>query len=136
MDRRGFLRNVLSILGLTALGSFLYPIFRYFEPPQAKTAARKAVIKKDLIPEGSAKEVILGNTPVLIINVPGKGYTAVSRVCTHLGCLVLYDRDGRRLLCPCHAGEFDLDGNVVSGPPPRALEVISLKVEGGDLVLG
>jgi cytochrome b6-f complex iron-sulfur subunit len=136
LDRRGFLRYVLSILGLTALGSFLYPLFRYFAPPQAETAAQTVVVQKDLIPEGSAKEIILGSAPVIILNVPGTGYRAVSRVCTHLGCLVQYDKEGKKLLCPCHAGVFDLDGNVVSGPPPRALETVPLKVEGEKLLLG
>jgi cytochrome b6-f complex iron-sulfur subunit len=123
-------------MSLTALGSFLYPLFRYFAPPQAETSAQSLAIRKELIPEGNAKEVILGSAPVIILNVPGRGYRAVSRVCTHLGCLVTYDKEGKRLLCPCHAGEFDLDGNVVSGPPPRALETIPLKVEGEKLLLG
>ena len=136
MDRRGFLRLLLSVTGLTALGSFLYPLFRYVAPPLAGKSTRTISIQKDQISVGEAKEIVLGSTPALVINVPGKGYMAVSRVCTHLGCLVQYDKKGKRLLCPCHAGEFDLEGSVLSGPPPKPLEAIPLKVEGGNLLIG
>ena len=123
-------------MGITALCSFLYPTLRLFAPPQAKKSIQQLSVKKDLIPEGASKEIVLGSTPAIIINVPGKGYTVVSRVCTHLGCLVQYDKKGGKLLCPCHAGVFDLDGNVISGPPPKPLETIPFKVKGGDLLIG
>lgn len=136
MHRRGFLRFLLSVFSLTALGSFLYPLSRFVAPPLARKITSKLSIKKDLISVGGAKEIVLGNTPAIIINVPDKGYVAVSRVCTHLGCLVQYDKKGKRLICPCHAGEFDLEGKVLSGPPPKPLETIPLKVEGGNLLIG
>ncbi len=136
MHRRGFLRFLLSVFSLTALGSFLYPISRFIAPPLASKFTSKLSIEKDLIPVGGAKEIVLGNTPAIIINVPDKGYVAVSRVCTHLGCLVQYDKKGMRLICPCHAGVFDLEGKVLSGPPPKPLETIPLKVEGGNLLIG
>jgi cytochrome b6-f complex iron-sulfur subunit len=126
----------LSITGLTALGSFLYPLSRFIAPPLARKFTSNLSIKKDLISVGGAKEIVLGNTPAIIINVPDKGFVAVSRVCTHLGCLVQYDKKEKRLLCPCHAGVFDLEGKVLSGPPPKPLETIPLKVEGGILLIG
>jgi cytochrome b6-f complex iron-sulfur subunit len=136
LHRRGFLRLLLSITGLTALGSFLYPLSRFIAPPLARKFTSNLSIKKDLISVGGAKEIVLGNTPAIIINVPDKGFVAVSRVCTHLGCLVQYDKKEKRLLCPCHAGVFDLEGKVLSGPPPKPLETIPLKVEGGILLIG
>jgi cytochrome b6-f complex iron-sulfur subunit len=136
LHRRGFLRFLLSVFSLTALGSFLYPISRFIAPPLASKFTSKLSIEKDLIPVGGAKEIVLGNAPAIIINVPDKGYVAVSRVCTHLGCLVQYDKKEKRLLCPCHAGVFDLEGKVLSGPPPKPLETIPLKVEGGILLIG
>lgn len=136
MHRRGFLRFLLSVFSLTALGSFLYPISRFIAPPLASKFTSKLSIEKDLIPVGGAKEIVLGNAPAIIINVPDKGYVAVSRVCTHLGCLVQYDKKSKRLICPCHAGVFDLEGKVLSGPPPKPLETIPLKVEGAHLSIG
>jgi cytochrome b6-f complex iron-sulfur subunit len=47
------------------------------------------------------------------------GVFAVSRVCTHLGCLVKAEADGFH--CPCHGSRFAPDGTVVKGPAPKAL---------------
>ena len=65
-----------------------------------------------------------------------KGFLALSAVCTHLGCLVVWNRDHSMFLCPCHGGKFDKEGNNVEGPPPRPLELFSLSLdEDGYLVV-
>lgn len=53
--------------------------------------------------------------------------------CTHLGCRVKYQGDKERYFCPCHGGVFDADGNVVSGPPPKALHQYESKIEDGQI---
>jgi Rieske Fe-S protein len=53
------------------------------------------------------------------------GVYAVSRVCTHLGCLVKSERDGFH--CPCHGSRFAPDGSVVKGPAPKALPWLAIK---------
>ena len=55
-------------------------------------------------------------------------------MCTHLDCTVQFKPDTSQLWCACHNGTYDLGGNVVSGPPPRALEkfVVNLRGEGDD----
>ena len=70
------------------------------------------------------------------MNIPDKGFVALSKVCTHLGCLVEYDSAKKRLLCPCHAGIYSLDGNVISGPPPKPLHKYPVKVQGEEIVVG
>ena len=47
-----------------------------------------------------------------------------------------YYTEKQLFICPCHAGEFDLEGNVVSGPPPKPLQQFAVKVQGGNLVIG
>ncbi|HKD75868.1 MAG TPA: Rieske 2Fe-2S domain-containing protein [Ktedonobacterales bacterium] len=67
----------------------------------------------------------------IIINLPGKGLVAYSDVCTHLSCAVLYKRDSKELICPCHEGHFDpATGNVTAGPPTRPLPIIQLAIQG------
>jgi len=136
MKRRRFLGIVLAVLGSTAAVSFAYPLLRFFAPPARENRARNISIKKSDIRLGEAKEIVFNNNPVIVINRYEKGFVAFSKVCTHLGCLVVYDKGLRRLVCPCHAGTFDLDGNVLSGPPPRPLPVVPLKVEGDLVIIG
>jgi cytochrome b6-f complex iron-sulfur subunit len=47
------------------------------------------------------------------------GVSAVSLVCTHLGCIVKRAEDG--FDCPCHGSKFGSNGEVVAGPAPRGL---------------
>lgn len=53
--------------------------------------------------------------------------------CTHLGCAYHWNKEERLFKCPCHLGVYDIDGNVVSGPPPRSLDTLEYHVEGENL---
>ena len=135
-SRREFLQRVLAVLGLTTLVSFLYPFYKYFSPRTGEGGAKQLVLSKKDIPPGEAKDIVFNNTPGVLINRPDKGFIALSRVCTHLGCLVDYQKDRKRLLCPCHAGAYDLSGNVTSGPPPKPLPQFPVKVQGDSIIIG
>lgn len=136
MQRRKFLTILLGLLGSGAAVSFVYPLMRFLAPPQGAEKQKSLLISKNEIPIGEAKNIIYNNTPAIVINHPGKGIIAFTRVCTHLGCLVEYEKKSGRLLCPCHAGTFDLDGNVMSGPPPKPLPKLQFRVEGNNIILG
>jgi Rieske Fe-S protein len=34
-----------------------------------------------------------------------------------------------RFVCPCHASEFDIRGNVINPPAPRALDLYAVTIE-------
>ncbi|MGE5237203.1 MAG: ubiquinol-cytochrome c reductase iron-sulfur subunit [Chloroflexota bacterium] len=135
MKRRSFLGVLLGFLSSTALVSLAYPLLRFFAPSSAAGGQRVSV-KKEGIPVGGSEEIVVNNVPVIVINRHGKGFVALSRVCTHLGCLVQYERESGRLLCPCHAGLFDAEGNVLSGPPTKPLARLPIRVEGDRLIVG
>lgn len=63
------------------------------------------------------------------------GLVAFDPRCTHRACPTRWDEETRLFLCPCHGGGFDLEGRVVKGPPPRPLNRIEVRVEGGRLYL-
>jgi Rieske Fe-S protein len=134
MQRRGFLGLILAVLGSISFGSLAYPFLKYLAPQKAEIKAEKLKIRKSEV--GDAKEIIFQNTPAIIIDRPGEGLIALSRVCTHLGCLIDYSKMKKQLICPCHGGVFNLEGRVVSGPPPKSLTVFPLKVEGEDIIIG
>ncbi len=61
----------------------------------------------------------------------------LSSRCTHLGCQVNWNTDTNAYVCPCHDASFDINGNVLGGPPPRPLDVYAeFKVdETGNLLI-
>lgn len=136
MERRRFLRLLLAVFGSTALASFLYPMIRFLAPPAGEAKTEVLTLKKSDIPIGGSRDIIFNNRPAVVINHTGKGLLAFTKVCTHLGCLVEYDEIQNKLICPCHAGTFDLEGNVLSGPPPKPLPKLPLRVQGEDIIIG
>jgi Rieske Fe-S protein len=48
------------------------------------------------------------------------GLRAVSGICTHQGCRLNLDADGRQLDCPCHNASFAIDGTPVRHQLPKA----------------
>ena len=62
--------------------------------------------------------------------------TAFSPLCTHLGCAYQWQTDKKTFLCPCHGSAFNMRGDVIAGPAPRALDKFAVKVEGRRLWLG
>ena len=70
----------------------------------------------------------------ILIRTADGAYRAYGQKCTHLSCPVYYSRDHQRLECPCHEGAFDAaTGNVLYGPPPRALDAIQVEIRAGQV---
>jgi Rieske Fe-S protein len=60
---------------------------------------------------------------------------AFSAICTHQGCAVA--PAGQELDCPCHGSVYNAStGAVISGPAPRPLPAVSVKLAGDDVVAG
>ncbi|MEZ4865226.1 MAG: Rieske (2Fe-2S) protein [Caldilineaceae bacterium] len=60
-------------------------------------------------------------------------FVAFSVNCTHLGCPVRWLADARLFMCPCHGGVYNEQGQVVAGPPPRALMRYPVRVTNGQV---
>lgn len=126
----------MGLLGTGAAVSLAYPVVKLLAPPQGAGEQKPVLLSKNEIPVGESINFNFNNIPAIVINHPGKGLLAFSRVCTHLGCLVDYNKKTDKLLCPCHAGTFSLDGHVVSGPPPQPLPKLPLRVAGEKIIIG
>ena len=67
-----------------------------------------------------------------------EGVVAYSAICTHAGCDVIdWYPESQRLDCPCHNSQFDpaSGARVVSGPAPRPLPALPLKIADGRLIV-
>jgi nitrite reductase/ring-hydroxylating ferredoxin subunit len=54
---------------------------------------------------------------------------------SHLGCIVTWDEEKKIFQCPCHDGRYDMEGRVISGPPPGPLKRHKTKIEDGKIFL-
>ena len=137
MKRRRFLKVILAFLGSITVFSFVFSILKFLTAlPTRAAGVQKVVLRKNEVPSGEAKNFIYQDAPAVLINRPDKGFIAFSRTCTHLGCLVEFSKSRQRLICPCHAGTYDLDGSVESGPPPKPLTAIPLRIDGDIITIG
>lgn len=70
---------------------------------------------------------------VIIINIGGNTFSALSRTCPHANCLVNYDAAAQKLPCPCHGSKFDLNGTVLNGPATKSLVKYNTSLTGSVL---
>lgn len=59
---------------------------------------------------------------IAVVRTGATTFTALSAVCTHQSCTLLYATD-MTLKCRCHGSAFMLDGSVINGPATVALKV-------------
>jgi len=137
-QKRRTLIQILLGSGFTgSIAAFLYPAVKFMMPPEISEAAVNEVTAgkvEDLQPN-SARIFKFGNRPGILIRNEEGQWRAFSAICTHLNCTVQYRRETRQIWCACHNGLFDLQGRVVSGPPPGPLEEFKVNVRGDDVVV-
>ncbi len=141
MPEAGRRRFVNWLLG-TSAGAFvlsvLYPISRYLAPPQVAESTAASVtlsLKPDEVKANTGQIFKFGNRPGILVRTPSGELRAFSAVCTHLNCTVQYRPDLTQIWCACHNGHFDLNGQNVSGPPPRPLDPYVVNVRGNQIVV-
>ncbi len=136
-ERRRFLNWILGggVVGLA--GSVFYPILQFVLPPRLSEAVMSSVVagKVDELSPNTGKIFKFGSKPGLLIRLSSGEYKAFSAVCPHLNCTVQYRGDMSQIWCACHNGHFNLNGEVLSGPPPAPLEAYRVAVRGDEVVV-
>jgi Rieske Fe-S protein len=135
-NRRSFLDVVLGVGFVSTAAAMAYPVARFLVPPASgEPAAASAVAGRAAALKPNTGVIFkFGNKPAIVVRTADGELRAFSAICTHLDCTVQFKSDVSQLWCACHNGYYDLGGNVVSGPPPRALEqfVVNLRGEPGE----
>lgn len=149
MTRRSFLHwaiaglgaFIAAVLGGSGAAYFVSPAFAKREEDwvdlgPAKDFARSVPLKVDFVArKRDAWATVESRASAWVLTPNGTDFIAYDPKCTHLGCPFRWDDAKKKFLCPCHTASFDVDGSVVSGPPPRPLDRYPVKVVGGRLLV-
>ena len=130
--RRSFLNILWLILGGVALAEFVAVAFAFLRPRKLK--ARKEDTDS-IITAGSVERFTPHSVTAFVrgkfylARLEDGGFLALSRTCTHLGCSVPWIEKEMKFACPCHGSAFDITGNVIDAPAPRALDIYPMTIE-------
>lgn len=141
-SRRWFLR--WSIVGGLALllTEFFGAFIAFFWPRRAGAFGGRVIA-------GRPEDIRLGEPRYVregkfyLMRVP-EGFLALYQKCPHLGCVVPWrpgDPSEDRLAptgrfnCPCHGSIYDRYGRVIKTPAPRPMDLMSIELVNGTLVV-
>lgn len=135
MSRRRFLVVLLGATGVLGLAGLLAPIVRYAFPTVNAVAATKVKVSTitDLAAAGGEFDFEYQESPCSLVLQPDGSVVGLSRICTHLGCVIKWQAENKRFFCFCHAGIFSPTGVVLGGPPPRPLPKLKIALQGTDI---
>ena len=126
IDRRNFLNTIAgAALSIAAVGAaalsidYLSPN-ALFEPPTSFKIG-----SPDDYPADSV--TLIPEQQVYVVRVAA-GFSALSAICTHLGCITQWNTDSDLIACPCHGSGFKKDGSVLRGPAPRPLDHFAMRL--------
>ncbi|HXS13175.1 MAG TPA: Rieske (2Fe-2S) protein [Acidobacteriaceae bacterium] len=149
MERRSFLGLLLAAIGGVAGAVMAVPLVRFATFPLRSRSAQATWSDVGKIDEFQSlnapaartidiqtiegwRTSVMQNNVYVVPNGSGS-LKVLSSVCPHLGCAVRWVEDKDRFICPCHGGTFTKTGELVSGPPLRAMDELESKVENGML---
>ena len=132
LSRRKFLNRLWAGLGIVALAEIGLLAANFFRPRRHRAALKQAdtVIVAgavDSFEPGSVTAFVRGK--FYLARLDNGGFLALSRTCTHLGCTVPWVSDEKRFVCPCHSSVFDINGDVIDPPAPRAMDLFAVRIE-------
>jgi cytochrome b6-f complex iron-sulfur subunit len=143
MGRRQFM-NLLTFGAVTgtALGA-LYPVVKYFIPPSsggagggvtAKDALGNDIVVNDFLSSHNSGDRVLAQglkgdpTYIVVESDEAIASYGLNAVCTHLGCVVPWNPNENKFMCPCHGSQYNNEGKVVRGPAPLSLALVHANV--------
>ena len=130
--RRSLLTKLWVLLGIVALAEIISLVFAFLKPRKPRISATDL---DSIIIVGPVGKFLPGTVTAFVrgkfylTRLANGGFLALSRTCTHLGCTVPWVSKENKFICPCHSSEFDITGEVISPPAPRALDIYQVIIE-------
>ena len=131
-SRRSFLTKFWILLGFVALAEFIAVAVAFLRPGKSNALQER----DDTVFIGGPVAKYVPNSVTAFVRgrfylarLEDGGFLALSRKCTHLGCTLPWVEKENKFVCPCHASAFDITGNVISAPAPRALDIYAVFIE-------
>ncbi|WP_303721727.1 ubiquinol-cytochrome c reductase iron-sulfur subunit [Malonomonas rubra] len=135
-ERRTFLGIILGGIGAVVASVLAWPMFRYLSPIAKGEGEQVVRIPRAKVSVGGAHFFSYQGRPAVLLQPKAGEFTALSAVCTHLGCIVKWVADAQQFLCPCHGGRFSAEGKVLGGPPPKPLETLLVSLVDDQVLVG
>ena len=126
---------LLGAIGVSTLG-LAVPYLAFFVPRSAGGSGGVLVAKdvqgNDVTIQGwknshqaGARELVQGlkgdATYLILDDEKNLADFALNAVCTHLGCVVPWNKSENKFICNCHGSQYNKEGKVVRGPAPLSL---------------
>ena len=143
LSRRKFLDAFVGAAAAVVAAALATPVVGYFLSPLLKKTAGKTTVpiaRTSEVPidiptffsyEEAIRDAWVTTTTskgAWIVNKDGKNFIVYDPHCTHLGCPYYWNPEKQIFQCPCHGGDFDINGKVLAGPPPRPLDKLAFTI--------
>jgi menaquinol-cytochrome c reductase iron-sulfur subunit len=149
LGRRSFLAAMFAVSG-TVVGALLaVPLVRFITYPlrhndadtgwsdlgsaQDFATLTAPTAKTITLERRDAWQTTTSQTAVYVLPAKNGQLRVLSPICPHLGCSVRWVGAEDKFICPCHGGSFTPTGERIAGPPPRSMDVLESRVQGGVL---
>jgi cytochrome b6-f complex iron-sulfur subunit len=133
-SRRNFLKKLWMGLGLLAGAEIIGVVsgFLFSGKGNSKETETKKLIEAGPVDSFEPNSV----TPFrggrfFLARLDDGGFIAISLRCTHLGCSINWEENKKLFICPCHASAFNINGDVLNPPAPKALDYYPVVIENG-----
>lgn len=148
-------RNTMNILLASATSAVALGVlgpFAFFFVPAKSGGAGGGIVAKDALGNDLKKSDYLSShypgsrelvqglkgdaTYLIVTQDQDLESFALNAVCTHLGCVVPWNRAEKKFQCPCHGSQYSPTGAVTRGPAPLPLALEHVETDDdGNIIL-
>jgi cytochrome b6-f complex iron-sulfur subunit len=133
-SRRGFIGKLWMAIGGLVLLEYAWMFVEFLRPGKSHGEDKRSATAFVAGPVDRFEPESVTAFPegrFYLARLSDGGFLALHRECTHLGCTVPWDVERGEFVCPCHASSYDITGDVLSPPAPRALDLFAVRIENG-----